>query len=204
MDEILLEENKELTKSIGLTRIKFNIKFGKVLVDSGIVSDEEMDRALETQEMGRKKGQNPLIGDIIARQCNIQRNDIEKIFAQHLFRNILRHFKYVLLHDPVLLSYFDARSDFLEKLSVKIPLWELDGVEKNVIRGKAIFLVKTKNGEEITVNIPLEYFIEDQVTTIDFLGSIEYLKSQIIDSNGGVSDIELEDMGIQISELKSC
>lgn len=202
MEISFVESSDEIRKAIGLTRIKFNIKFGKVLVDKGVVTEEEMERALENQELGKKNGQNPLIGDIISRQYGVSRDDIEKAFAEHLFTNLVRHFQYVLLHDPILLSYFGAQKNFLEKLSIKIPFWEVEGSDRNFIKGNAIFLVKPKNHEEISISLPFEYFIEDQVSNIDFLGGIEYLKSQIIDSKGGISDFDFGDIGILISDIK--
>lgn len=202
MDASFVESSDDIRKTIGLTRIKFNIKFGKVLIDKGLITDDEMERALENQALGKKKGQNPLIGDIISRQCGVARDDIEKAFVEHLFTNLVRHFQYVLLHDPILLSYFGAQTNFLEKLSIKIPFWEVDGSDRNYIKGRAVFLVKPKNHEEISVSLPFDYFLEDQVSNIDFLGGIEYLKSQIIDSKGGISDFDFGDIGIQISDIK--
>jgi len=202
MESSFVESSDEIRTSIGLTRIKFNIKFGKVLVDKGVVTDDEMDRALENQALGKKNGQNPLIGDIISRQYGVSRNDIEKAFAEHLFTNLVRHFQYVLLHDPILISYFGAKNNFLEKLSIRIPFWEVEGSDRSLIKGKAVFLLKPKNIEEISVSLPFDYFVEDQVSNIDFIGGMEYLKSQIIDSKGGITDFDFGDIGIQIDDLK--
>lgn len=202
MESSLVETNDEIGKTIGLTRIKFNIKFGKVLIDKGVVTEDEMERALETQSLGRKNGQNPLIGDIICRQYGVLKQDIEKAFAEHLFVNLIRHFQYVILHDSVLLSYFGAEKNFLEKMSIKIPFWDVEGTGTTNIKGRAVFIVKAKNHEEISLTLPFDYYVEDQVSNIDFLGGIEYLKSQIIDSRGGVSDFDLGDIGIPVSEIR--
>jgi hypothetical protein len=202
MGSSLSKSGDEIRNTIGLTKIRFNIRFGKVLVDNGLVTEDDMARALATQEMGRRNGQNPLIGEIIERQCGISRHDIEKAFAEHLFRNLVRHFKSVILHDTVLLSYFDADKDFLEKLSIDIPFWDVENTDKTFISAKAVFLVKPKNHEEITLSLPFDYYVEDQVSNIDFIGAMEYLKSLIMDSKGGVSDLDMGEIGILLSEIK--
>ncbi len=202
MEASLSGSSDEIRNSIGLTKIKFNIRFGKVLVDNGLVTEEEMERALENQKMGRRNGQNPLIGDIIERQYGISRQDIEKAFAEHLFKNLVRHFQYVILHDPILVSYFGAEKNFLEKLSIGIPFWDVENSDKTIITGRAVFLVKPRNHDAITVSLPFDYYVEDQVSNIDFVGAMEYLKSQMIDSKGGISDFDLGDMGILLSEIR--
>lgn len=202
MELSLVDKSGEFGKTIGLTRIKFNIRFGKVLVDKGLITEEEMERALETQEMGRRKGQNPLIGDIICRQYGISKTDIEKAFAEHLFANLIRHFQYVLLHDPILLSYFGAEKNFLDRLSINIPFWEVEEADSALIKGNVVFLITPKNQDEISISLPFEYYVEEQVSNIDFIGGIEFLKSQILDSKGGINDFDLGEIGIQVSDLK--
>jgi len=184
-------------ESYGLTKIVMRLKIGEMLLDADVISEQQLARALEVQKERSEKGEKILIGNIICSQHGISKKEIENIFARYLIFTILQLFQGILRNDVYLSERLGSASDVMDRSNVLIPKWDLKTDEgKEIIDAELALVITPENSRPVTINVPFEYVIEDQVANIDLPGAVELVKVEMQRETEMVSGNDLSKMGI--------
>lgn len=188
-------------ESFGLTKIVFNIRIGEMLVAAGSIDKKQLEEVLTIQKEMADKGQKKIVGDILVEQFGISQKEIEDIFAKYLIFTISQLFQEILHKDSSLSSYLGKLDYFMKKVDICIVKWELqDKDSSKVIDAEMVMLVTSINDHTVTVNIPFEYILEDQMANIDLLAAIEFVRSEFLDAKGLSTGVDLSKIGIQLPD----
>ena len=191
-----------IQETLGLTKIQFKIKFGEFLVDNKFLSEDQIQLAIKIQKNESQKGKILILGEIISDQFGISKKDIEEIFSKYLFMTFSKHFYEAFREDPMLSGRFGEIDNYIENADFNVPFWEKkDSESNNLISGEITFLIRPKDSDPITVNVPFDYVIEDQVSNIDLLGALDYIREELIQTKGWPFFTDVDSIGIPINEL---
>ncbi len=185
-------------ESYSLTKIKLKIRIGEMLVDAGVISEEQLDQVLKDQKEMQKKGEKILIGDLISSQFKISKSEIENIFAKYLLFSVSQLFYEILRNDAVLSERFGSPDNFIDRTDIYIPKWEIKKEKtKEVINAELAIVITPKDDNPVmTVNMPFEYIIEDQIANIDLPEAAEFIKTKLLKEKGLVASTDLGQIGI--------
>ncbi len=185
-------------ESYSLTKIKLKIRIGEMLVDAGVIKEDQLDQVLKDQKEMQKKGEKVLIGDIISSQLNISKREIENIFAKYLLFSVSQLFYEILRSDSFLSERLGSPDNFIDRTDIYIPKWEIKKEKtKEVINAELAIVITPKDGSPVmTVNMPFEYIIEDQIANIDLPEAAEFIKKELLKDKGLVAGTDLGQIGI--------
>ena len=194
---------------------KFEFRFdklGKILVDAGHLTQDQLDDALEYQAMTRKdSNESLLIGEVITRLYGIPSITIESIFIRKQIKNTLyKVFKSSLKKDKLLTMRLDqAGSSFNEQvksIDSKIDEWlinksfyfDRDGNEisrKNHIErvdAKVLFFLNLKDDQTMSCKIDFSYHMQKGIIETDMADAIGLVRVDLIKKIVG-ADIKAQD-----------
>ncbi len=184
-------------ESYGLTKIVMRLRIGEMLLDADVIDKEQLACALKEQKEKSDKGEKILIGNIICSQQGISKKEIENIFARYLIFSILQLFQDILRNDSYLSERLGSPQSILGRINILIPKWTLKTEKtKEVIDAEIALVITPENNRSVTINVPFEYAIEDQLASIDLPEAIEFVKSEMQKDNKMVSGNDLSRIGI--------
>lgn len=178
---------------IGMTRIPLTVRFGELLIEKGLASPEQVSEALSRQRFLRMQNQYIRIGDLLQKECDIDRKTMEDIFLKELFIQILVRLKTLTDEDP------DLDPD-LECTLISIRILE---EKTDMLSGEAHMRISLADRPEtvLMLNIPFDFRFSDYSTTIDLPDTIDQIKNGINETMD-MAPSEQRGIGIAIDKLK--
>lgn len=178
--------------SIGMTRIPLTARFGELLIEKGLATPEQVSQALSRQRFLRMQNQHIRIGDLLQKECDIDRRTMEDIFIKELFHQVLLRLKILLAEDPDLPSN-------LECVLITIRILQ---EEPNILLGEADMQVSLPDRPEniLMICIPFDFRFSDYSTIIDLPDTIDQIKNGLNETLA-ISPSEQRSMGIAIQSM---
>ncbi|MBF0226081.1 MAG: hypothetical protein HQK76_11550 [Desulfobacterales bacterium] len=200
-------------------------RFGKVLIKSGIINEEQLNNVLAIQKQEEAStGKKSSIGEIVAKIYNISSDIIENLFVRdYIIDAILESFKKYMVKDGLLSLRLQKNGknfhDIVENVEIEIPSWKvdksysfsqkeqgsvsLDSVMIKDIKGEASFKLKLYDNNVIKKKSSFSYNALNQMLDIDLATLIGIMRFELIKNLSSESDetIDFEGIDIDFSDI---
>ncbi|TWI70763.1 hypothetical protein LZ24_02184 [Desulfobotulus alkaliphilus] len=180
--------------NIGMMRIPLTTRFGELLIENGLASPAQVSLALARQEDLRLQNQNIRIGELLHKECGIDKKAMENLFRTDIFRQILMRLRMLISEE----------ADLPKALSC-IPIQaRITGEGDEGLQGEADFqiLLPGKQEQAFSLCLTFDFRFSDHSTTIDLPEAIDQIKKGLHEAMD-IPVTEQEQIGLPIDNLRS-
>ncbi|TYT74337.1 hypothetical protein [Desulfobotulus mexicanus] len=180
--------------NIGMMRIPLTTRFGELLIENGLASPAQVSLALARQEDLRLQNQHIRIGELLHKECGIDKKAMENLFRTDIFRQILMRLRVLISEEP----------DLPKALSC-IPIHaRITAEEPEGLQGEADFqiILPERQDQAFSLCLAFDFRFSDHSTTIDLPEAIDQIKKGIHETME-IPLAEQEQIGLSIENLRS-